>query len=54
MKTIIYFLLQYPVYYIVVNGLAELTGLSVWLCIPITVIALVSYDIGEIIRRDGL
>jgi hypothetical protein len=54
MKTIISFLLQFPVYYIVANGLGALTGLSVWWCIPICVVVMLSYDIGEIIRRDGL
>jgi hypothetical protein len=54
MKTIISFLLQFPVYCIVVNGLGALTGLSVWWCIPICVVVMLSYDIGEIIRRDGL
>jgi hypothetical protein len=54
MKTIITLLLQFPVFYIVGNGLTSLTGLSVWWCIPIGVVALVSYDIGEMIRRDGL
>lgn len=54
MKTIISFLLQFPVYFIVVNGLGALTGLSAWWCIPICVVVMLSYDIGEIIRRDGL
>jgi hypothetical protein len=54
MKTFISFLLESPVYYIVVNGLAALTGISVWWCIPICVVVMLSYDIGEMIRRDGL
>jgi len=54
MKTINSFLLQFPVYYIIVNGLAALTGLSVWWCIPICVVVMLSYDIGEMIRRDKL
>ena len=54
MKTIIAFLLQLPIYFIAVNGLAVLTGLSVLWCIPICAVVMFSYDIGEIIRRDGL
>ena len=54
MNTIISLLLQFPVYYIIVNGLAALTGLSVWWCIPICVVVMLSYDVGEMIRRDGL
>lgn len=54
MKTIIALLLQLPVYFIVWDGIAALTGLSVWWCIPICVVVMLSYDIGEIIRRDGL
>jgi hypothetical protein len=54
MKTLIALPLQFPVYCIVVNGLAALTGISVWWCIPICVVVMLSYDIGEMIRRDGL
>jgi hypothetical protein len=51
MKTLIALPLQFPVYYIVVNGLAELTELSVWWCIPICVVVMLSYDIGEMVRK---
>lgn len=51
MKIFISFLLQFPAYYIVVNGLAALTGLSVWWCVPICVVVMLSYDIGEMVRR---
>jgi hypothetical protein len=46
------FLLKYPVYYIVINGLAAITGLSVWWCFPICVGVTLMYDIGEILERD--
>jgi hypothetical protein len=51
MKTIITLLLQLPVFYIVVNGLAALTGISVWWCIPICVVVMLSYAIGEMVRK---
>jgi len=51
MNTIISFLLKFPVYYIIVNGLVALTGLSVWWCVPICVVVMLSYDIGEMMRR---
>jgi hypothetical protein len=51
MKIFISYLIQYPLYYVVVNGLAALTGLSVWWCVPICVVIGMSYDIGEMMRR---
>ncbi len=51
MNYFISFLLQMPMYYVVVNGLAALTGLSVWWCVPICVVIGMSYDIGEMVRR---
>jgi len=51
MNYLINFLLSFPVYYIVVNGLAALTGLNIWWCVPICVVVMVSYDIGEMVRK---
>ena len=51
MNYFISFMLQFPVYYVLVNGLAALTGLSIWWCIPIAVVLDVMYCAGENIRR---
>jgi len=51
MKIFISYLIQYPLYYVVVNGLAALTGLNIWWCVPICVVVMMSYDIGEMMRR---
>jgi hypothetical protein len=51
MNYLIHFLLSFPVYYIVVNGLAALTGLNIWWCVPICVVVMMSYDIGEMVRN---
>jgi hypothetical protein len=52
-NTLLAFLLQLPVYYVLVNGLAAITGLSVWWCIPICVVIGLMYDIGEMIMRNN-
>ncbi len=52
MNHFISLLLQFPVYYVLVNGLASLTGLAIWWCVPITVVIILMYDIGEMFRRD--
>jgi hypothetical protein len=54
MKIFISYLLQFPLYYVVVNGLAALTGLSIWWGVPIGVLIVFSYDVGEMIRRREL
>jgi len=51
MNYIISFLLQLPLYYVVLNGLVALTGLSIWWCIPICTVIALSYDIGEMVRK---
>ena len=51
MNYFISFLLQMPMYYVVVNGLAALTGLSAWWCVPICVVIGLCYDIGERVWR---
>ena len=51
MKYFISYLIQFPLYYVLVNGLAALTGLSVWWCVPIGVVIGLCYDIGEMVRR---
>lgn len=38
MNYFICFILQLPACYVLVNGLAALTGLAIWWCIPITVV----------------
>jgi len=51
MNYIISFLLQLPLYYVLVNGLTALTGISIWWCIPICTVIGLSYDIGEMVRK---
>ena len=46
-------LLQFPVYYVLVNGLAALTGLAIWWCVPITIAIVFMYNFGENIRRGN-
>ena len=53
MNYFIPYLLQFPVYYVLVNGLAALTGLSIWWCAPIAVVLDLMYCFGENIRRGG-
>lgn len=50
-KYIIIFVLQYPIYYVLVNGLSVLLGLNVWWCVPIASVIALMYDIGEKFRR---
>jgi hypothetical protein len=50
LKSIISFLIKYPLYYVVVNGLSLLTGWNVWWCVPLSIIIILSYNIGEMIR----
>ena len=56
MKLIISFLisclLEFPVFFVLMAGLPTLTGLSYWWCIPICVLIMWSYDIGEMIIRN--
>jgi len=54
MNYLISFLLQFPLYYVVVNGLAALTGLNIWWCVPICVVIALLYDIGEMVRKREL
>lgn len=51
LKSIIIFLIQYPLYYVVANGLSLLTGWNIWWCIPLCVLIVLSYDIGRMIGR---
>ena len=51
MNYLISSLLQFPAYCIIVNGLEALTGLNIWWCVPICVVVMMSYDIGEMMRR---
>jgi hypothetical protein len=52
MKYFISFLLQCPACYLLGNGLAALTGLGTWWCVPIAVVVVIMYVIGEIVRRE--
>ncbi len=54
MNYLISFLLQLPLYYVLVNGLASLTGLNIWWCVPICVGVMMCYNIGEMVRRKEL
>jgi len=51
MNYLISFLLQIPVYTLVISGLESLTDLSGWWCVLICAVLMMSYDIGEMIRR---
>jgi len=54
MKIFISYLIQIPMYYVVLNGLVALTGLSIWWCFPIYVVIVFFYGIGEMMRRGDL
>ena len=41
------YLLQYPFYFVCVNGLAAILGINIWLCVPLSVLIAIMYDIGE-------
>lgn len=51
LKYIISFLFKFPLYYVVVNGPSSLTGWNVWWCVPLGLIIILSYNIGEMIMR---
>lgn len=53
MNYFVSFLLQLPLYCVLMSGLEALSGLSVWWCMPICGVAVLSYDIGEMIKREG-
>lgn len=53
LKFFISFLLQYPLYYVIGNGLITLTGLAWSWAILISVALVLMYDLGEIIRKDN-
>ena len=50
MNYFISFLLRFPVCYVLINGLAALTGLVAWWFVPIAIGILFMYDFGENIR----
>lgn len=52
LKLIISFLLQLPLFFVVANGIVELTGINIWWTIPICILIVVCYDIGEKLRRN--
>ena len=52
MKIFISHLLKYPLYAVLLLGIKLITGLSVWWCIPIAVILLLSYTIGDEMTRE--
>lgn len=51
LKSIITLLLQFPLCYVAVNGLIALTGWSFWLCLLLSILITLSYEIGEMIGR---
>lgn len=51
MNYFISLLLQFPVFYVLVNGLGALTELSVWWRVPITIAIVFMYNFGETIRK---
>ena len=54
MKIFISYLIQIPMYYVLLNGLVALTGINIWWCLPIYVAIGLSYAIGEMMRRGDL
>ena len=57
MNYFISLLLQFPLHYVLVNGLAALTGLTglaAWWFVPIAIGIVFMYDFGETIRRGEL
>ena len=54
MNYFISFLLRFPVCYVIINGLAALTGLTglaAWWFVPIAIGIVFMYDLGENIRK---
>ena len=54
MNYFISLLLQFPLCYVLVNGLAALTGLAAWWFVPIAIGIVFMYNFGETIRRGEL
>ena len=51
MNYFISLLLQFPLYYVLINGLAALTGLVAWWFVPIAIGIVFMHDFGGNIRR---
>ena len=52
LKFLISFLLQYPHFYVIGNGLIALTGLAWWWAVLISIALIIMYDAGEYIKGD--
>lgn len=52
LKFFISFLLQYPLYFVIGNGVIALTGLAWWWAILIGIAIIIMYDAGEYIKGD--
>lgn len=46
------YILQIPLFYVLVFGVHNLTDLNIWWCVLIAFGINVLYDVGEIIRRN--
>ena len=53
-NTLLAFPLQFPLFVALVFGVHNLTGLSIWWCVPISVVLDWMYYFGENIRRGGV
>lgn len=51
MKILAFYSLQFPMWFVCVFGIHTLTDLSIGWCVPLCVVVMMSYDIGEMMRR---
>lgn len=47
MKIIISCLLKYPLYFVLLNGIVALTGINIWLAVPVSVGIVLLYRLGQ-------
>lgn len=50
-NTLLAYILQFPLLYVLVFGLDNLTDLSIWWCVPIAFVLDMMYYFGENLRR---
>ena len=50
-NTLLAYILQFPLLYVLVFGVHNLTDLNIWWCVPISVVLDWMYYFGENIRR---
>ena len=50
-NTLLAYILQFPLLYVLVFGVQNLTDLSIWWCVPIAFVLDLMYYVGETHRR---